>query len=295
MQKEDEILAGGGDPPVFRRAIVAVALSPSIQAVLNQSQRILKILGARPVLLHVGQDTPAARAKLQKAIAASRFAELAPELIIQPGQPAEAIAAAAYQQRADLIITGAARKESLLRHFIGSVAPHLARQTPCSLLMMAGASDDRSSFTRIHCEVEYDRPAHFAIEAAMGIARRMHSRELVLTHSFQVEEWEGKGKTAPVNGEIRRVYHHQDIRLKRFLTRYPANGLRLRTQCIHELSLASTLDFARDIAADLMVIPGPRRQSGIWDRLFGENLEQLFKSLSGAILLTRRTRYRPRG
>jgi len=129
----------------------------------------------------------------------------------------------------------------------------------------------------------------------MDIARCMRSRELVLTHSFQVEEWEGKGKPAPANGEIRRVYHHQDTRLERFLARYPADGLRLRTQCIHELSLTSTLDFARDIGADLMVIPGPRRQRGIWDRLLGENLEHLFKSLAGAILLTRKTRYRPRG
>lgn len=294
MLKQDEIFAGSVNQPVFHRAIVAVALSPSIQAVLNQSQRVLRTLGARPVLLHVGNDTPAARAKLKAAIAASGFGGQEPELIIQPGQPADTIAAVASQQRADLIITGAAKKESLLRHFIGSVARHLAHKAPCSLLMMTGTAADAGAFSRIHCEVEYDRPAHFAVEVAMGVARRMRSRELILTHWFPLPVWEDKIDHARENSELQRLFHHQDNRLRRFLTRFSVDGVRFRFQCIHEQPLAGTLDFARDIDADLMVIPGPRRQTGIWDRLFRDNLEHLFKSLSGAILLTRRTRYRVR-
>ncbi|HOT98126.1 MAG TPA: universal stress protein [bacterium] len=284
--------AGGleGFPP-FQRAVVAVALSPHLPAVLNQSSHLLRPLGTEVLLLHVGGDSAAARRRLEEAIAASAFGrDQTPALIIQPGQPVEVIAAVARRERADLIIAGAPKKESLLRHFLGSVATQLASGAPCSLLLMTDSSLTPTPIFRIHCAVEYDRPAHFAVEVAISIARQMHSRELVLTHSFHIPEWEGKMSKVDTK-ETQRIYHRQDLRLRRFLSRFPSQGVSCRAQCFHEHSLSATLEFARDLNANLLVLPGPRRQSGVWDRLIKNNLTHLLQTLPDAILVTRKPRY----
>jgi nucleotide-binding universal stress UspA family protein len=293
MKEEDNISAGKEDHPVFHRAIVAIALSPHLPAILNQSSRLLASLGAETILLHVGPDTAAARKKLKAAIETSHYhGDSLPELIIRQGQPVDVIAEVARHHRADLIFAGAARKESLLRHFIGSVAHQLAQKAPCSLLLMTDQDSTPEPVERVHCAVEYDRAAHFTVEVAMGIARRLQSKELVLTHSFRVAEWEGKGRSFPADEEIRRIYRRQDARLQRFLARYKMKGIRYRAQCFYERTFDSTLTFARDVNANLLVIPGPRRHIGIWDRLLKDNIAHLLQSLPDAILLTRKPRYR---
>lgn len=292
MRVQDDNAGGREGFPPFQRAVVAVALSPHLPAVLNQSSQILRTLGAEVLLLHVGPDTPVARRRLEEAIAASAFGrQQPPALVIQPGQPVEVIAAIARREHADLILAGAPKKESLLRHFLGSVASQLACGAPCSLLLMTDPALTPVPIFRVHCAVEYDRPAHFAVEVAIRIARKLRSRELVLTHSFHIPEWEGKrSQVAPI--ETQRIYHRQDLRLRRFLTRFPSQGISCRTQCFHEDSLSATLDFARDLNANLLVLPGPRRQSGVWDRLIKDRLPYLLQNLPDAILVTRKPRYR---
>jgi nucleotide-binding universal stress UspA family protein len=294
LKVEDHIFSGKGSHPIFRRAIVAVALSPRIHAVLNQSHRITRIVGAEPILLHVGQETQAARKKLEEAVSASNFRSQAPQLIIKSGHPIDILVEVARKQRADLIIAGAAKKETLWRHVLGSVAQQLAKQAPCSLLLMTDPQEVPLPAFKLHCAVEYDRAAQYAVEVALGLAQRTESGELVLTHSFRIAEWEGKGVQLPGAAEIRRIYRRQDARLKRFLAKYASSGIRFRAQCFHEQSLTATLSFAADVNANLFIVPGPRRQEGVWDRLLKDNLEHLFQILPGAILLARKPRYRVR-
>ncbi|HNW58438.1 MAG TPA: universal stress protein [bacterium] len=292
MRIKQDSAGGPGETPVFQRALVALALSPHLPAVLNHSCHILKPLGAEAVFLHVGPNTAAARQRLGAAIAASAFSGgPEPRLIIQPGQPVEVIAATARSEHADLIVAGAPKKESLLRHFLGSVAAQLAAVTPCSLLLMTDPAVTPEPIFRVHCAVEYDRPAHFAVRVAITLARYLHSRELVLTHSFRAPEWE---KTPPQGAmtETRRYYHRQDLRLKRFLSRFPSQGVSCRAQCFQEQTVNSTLAFARDVNANLLVLPSSRRQNGVWDRLLKNNLNNLLQALPEAILLTRKPRYR---
>lgn len=282
------------EPPLFRRAIVAVALSPRIKAVLNQSQRILERIGARPILLHVGQDSPASRSRLAAAIADSTFAGRDPEVIIASGHPTEVMVEVARRQRADLILAGAAQKESLWRHLFGSVARQLTRQAPCSLLLMTNPQELPPVMVKLHCAVEYDSAARYTVEVAMGLAARLNSRELILTHSFRVQEWEGKSGSPPDAGEIRRVYGREDARLRRFLAKHSAPGIRVRAQCFYEHSLRSAMALCQDVNANLFIVAGPRHHEGLWDRLLKDNLEDLFQTLPGAILLTRKPRYRIR-
>ena len=59
-----------------------------------------------------------------------------PRLQVRIGRPAEEIAAAATETKADLIILSTHGRTGLDRYFVGSVAEHLVRLTPCPVYLM---------------------------------------------------------------------------------------------------------------------------------------------------------------
>ena len=120
---------------VYNRAVVAVGFSPRLNAILNESHRILKAFGTLPIIVHVGEDNSANRIRLEEAIDHSNFRHHPPIYLIRPGQAAEILADAAREYKADLIIAGALKKEGLFKYYFGSVARTLARNAPCSVML----------------------------------------------------------------------------------------------------------------------------------------------------------------
>ncbi len=277
---------------VFRRAIIAVAFSPRIKAVLNESFQIISRIEAEPVILHVGDDTPAARQRLEAAIENSDFGNLAPRFIVQRGTPVETLVRVAREQHADLIVAGAMKKGSFWNYFIGSVARQLPHQSPCSLLIFTDPREAPQAIERVHCAVEYDRAARLAIQATMGMAGLLNARELIFTHTFLDAAYEIKKPQLQSAEDIRRMYHRQDRRLQRHLQQFAGAGLRYRAQCLYERAANCTLAFASEIRADLFIASGPRNHASLWSRLAQQDFDRVFRDLPGSILLTRKPRYR---
>lgn len=71
-----------------------------------------------------------------RAIATNLPHRIKAELQVRIGRPAEEIAAAAAETKADLIILSTHGRTGLDRYFIGSVAEHLMRLAPCPVYLM---------------------------------------------------------------------------------------------------------------------------------------------------------------
>ena len=101
--------------PVFKKAVVAAAFSPRLTAVLNESHRLLKLLGTWPIIIHVGEETPSERSKLEEAIDRSDFRDHPPICFVRNGHPADVLIDIAREYKADLIVAGALKKEGYRR------------------------------------------------------------------------------------------------------------------------------------------------------------------------------------
>ncbi len=274
------------DLPVFKRAVVAAAFSHRLTAVLNESYRILKKIGAWPVIAHAGEESPANRIKLEEAIDCSFFKEYPPVCVIKNGSPSDVLIQVAREYEADLIIAGALAKEGLFKYYLGSVARKLARYSPSSVLLLTEPHPKSSPITKIHCAVEYDKDTEKAIIVAAQLAAYCDTLDLYYTHSFTIPEWDGDADEN-MQTFLKKVYQKEDEKLKNYLQQFDLLDVHYQIRCLNDSSKRATLDFAREIDADLLVMSGPRSQRGLWDRLFPANIELALQHLPCSVLLTR--------
>jgi nucleotide-binding universal stress UspA family protein len=275
--------------PFIKRAVVAAAFSPRLSAVLNESHRILKLLGAAPVIVNVSDETPYNRVKLEEEIDRSNFKQHPPICFVRSGQPADVLIDAASEYKADLIVAGALKKEGLFKYYLGSVARNLARRSPCSVLLFTEPHAKPQPIKTIHCAVEYDKGSRSSIELAILIAYLAGTTNLFFTHSFRIGEWQEKKQSANDSDRIKKVYHSEDKKLKDYLAKFKFLGLSYQTRCLYERAKSVTLSFTREIAADLLIVPAPKNKLGILDRIFPRDLELALQDLPCSLLLTRQS------
>jgi nucleotide-binding universal stress UspA family protein len=276
---------GSDDAPIFSHAVVAAAFSPRLTAVLNEAFRILSMMGAEGIIVHVGEKSAATDARLQQAVAESYFSERRPLGVIRQGNPADVLLSIAAEHQADLIIAGALAREGLFKYYLGSVARTLARQADCSVLLLTEPQVKPQPFTRIHCAVEYRPGAEKAVRVAARLAHAMHSRHLFYSHSFTSADFAKNGATDAA--QIRRLYQQEDEKLADFIKSLDLADVPYQMRCLHDPDRSMTMSFTHDLEADLLVIHGPTDRASLWDRLFSHDLEAALQHLPCSLLLTR--------
>jgi len=275
----------------FNKAVVAAAFSPRLVNVLNESCRFLKILGAWPIIVHVGEDTPAVRVKIEEAVERSDFREHPPIFLVRSGQTADVLIQAAREYNADLIVAGALKKEGLFKYVVGSVARRIARQANCSVLLLTDPQIKPQAIEKIHCIIEYDEESQLAIFIAAAISDSDGVRDVYMTHSFRMLQWEEK-KSFPNNAEeIKSVYNSEDKKLKEYLEQFGPLEFVYHTQSLYESSKHSTINFTRHLRANLLIVPSPIGRLGFWDRLFPHEVELALQDLPCSLLLVRKTNW----
>lgn len=285
--ESQELINGEFEAPMFTKAVVAAAFSPRLKAVLNEAHRMLKMLGAWPIIVHVGEEKPETQIRLEEAIDRSNFHDHPPICIVQEGAPADVLIDVAQRYDADLIIAGALAKEGLFKYYLGSVARSIARHAPCSVLLFTEPQTKPRAVERIHCAVEYRDDSKKAVHVAACLAGYLESNSLYFTHSFsslEIKE-EKEGRQNP--DLVRRIYQQEDAKLNEFLKEIGVYGVDYESRCLYDPSLSTTLDFTREINADLFIITGPNDRFSLWNRIFPQDLELALQHLPCDLLLIR--------
>jgi len=275
------------EEPLFTKAVVAAAFSPRLTAVLNEAHRILKMLGAWPIIVHVGEEKPETRIRLEEAIDRSNFHDHPPICIVQEGAPADVLITVARQHNADLIIAGALAKEGLFKYYLGSVARSIARYAPCSVLLFTEPQAKPRAVERIHCAVEYRDDSKKAVHVAACLAGYLESNSLYFTHSFSSNKLKEEKDIQQSPELVRRIYQQEDKKLDDFIKKVGIYGVGYESRCLYDQSLSTTLDFTREINADLFIIPGPTDRFSLWNRIFPQDLELALQHLPCDLLLIR--------
>ncbi len=273
---------------------MAITLSPRTVAVLNESFRFISLLAAEPMILHIGEDTPAARKKIEMFINESSFSQQPPPYLIRPGDIITQMLNVAKKTKADLIIAGALIKEGLLTSSMSKVARQLAMKAPCSVLLLVDPSLTPHPLKKVLCLVEYSRSAKLAVMMTDEISRTAGSHEVLFAHVFRFPKGlNGNENIAARAAKIRRLYYQQDVKLHRYLARVLGEESRYRVQCIHEQSRTAMLDFIKEFCADLLGLPTPRQIENFWSHLITPtDFTYLLKNLPCSLLLTRKASHR---
>ena len=142
----------------FHRILVATDLTPGSQAVLNEAIEMAKGNGSELLITYaysppevveaVGEGDyekwdanirSKAEGKLQELVNDARKVGVTANALLVYGVPYEAIAQAAKEKKADLVILGAHARKGVPRFFLGSVASRVIPTAPCPVLTVQHA------------------------------------------------------------------------------------------------------------------------------------------------------------
>ena len=181
--------------------LVASDLSPRADRAVDRAFQLGTELRLPVTLLHVlgeAQDSPDAREKARKAARAvlpDPAAEA--EIVIAEGSAPEVIAETAAERKAELVLTGASRFNSLGDYVLGTAVDNLVRRSRVPVLV--AKHRPHAPYGRIVCAVDCSEHSARALAVAL---RLFPGREISAVYAYHVG-YEGWQRDAYVYDETR--------------------------------------------------------------------------------------------
>jgi len=274
----------------FKRLAVAVTLSPTGHALLQEARRLRDLFEAELKLIHVGRRV-VDESRLKDVVQQSGLDVGRLEIIRQPGDPANAIVRRVREENIDLLIVGALEKENVFRYYLGSVARTLMRRSPCSVLFFTRPSNQPTGFKNIYTFVKFTTTGEETVRAAQQIASLEGAGEIHLLRDFYIPGLSLVSEDAR-STEAGRHLRSATQREERQMMEMFVRGLNLKGVKLSMVSLYGkegweTSNYVREHHADLYVVPAPERAPKLIDRLFPSSLEFVFERLPSNVLLVK--------
>lgn len=278
------------DPFPFKTVATAIAFSPFLEANLHESTRIAAMLGAKIVLIHVGEKSAKHESELNRILEGTGFDLGYVEVIWKTGDPVKTILSITADKKVDLLLIGANKKEDLLTFYIGSVARQLSRKAPCSILILSERSVVRNPCKTIVVNGVDHVKTPISIATANHVGNALGSEKLVVIDEIEPEQVdvdtdddEGTEKASQVRGNL--VECEQD-RLEAICKDLEGN-LKISHQCVFGKVGYTIGHAAQTVRADLLVVNSPDKKLGFMDRLFQHDLEYLLGEMPCCLLIVK--------
>ena len=277
----------------YNTVLVGVAFSPNLQANVFEALRMSALFDASLVMVHVGEKNRSKEAKLQKIIA--DFPGLTPEYTVlwKAGHPDEVLLRACEDEKADILILGALKREGLLKYYIGSVARKLTRKCHCDVLLLIKPSVERMPCSYAVVNGLAHEKTGKAIARAFYVLDSLGATRLTVVEeipeddvAIKVDDDHGLRKSTIVK---ERIKMREDSRVKKILMHIPEKlkrTINYDVQHIFGRRGYSIGHFARVKRADLLVMNAPSKLT-LLDRLFPHDLEYILSDLPTDVLIVR--------
>ncbi len=272
----------------FKVIGLAISFSPTTAAMLAEAGRLAIQFNARLILIHVGKHSPYEDQKAEELIASSGVLREIIKIVWKQGDPVKEILAACQEEKIELLVAGALKKENLVNHYLGTVARKIMHKARCSVLMITNPSltytpiknivvnGEDSPFIKeaIQAGCEWGRPDH----AWIHIVRELKLLGLALAANEQYNEEEyDQSKQQMVQQEVNEV--------EAMLKTIPHEKSRINIKMISGKAGFELARFAERKEADLLVLGAPDRKFSFFTRVFPHDQEYIFNDLPCNLLM----------
>jgi nucleotide-binding universal stress UspA family protein len=272
----------------FQKIGLAIAFSPTAQAMLAEATRLAKLFSADLVLVHVGNHGAEEEEKIRQLTHAINLTS-GYKIIWRHGNPVKEILRACREEHIDLLVAGALKKEKMVKHYIGSVARGIMRKADCSVYMVNNPSLHPEPIQQIVVNAEDSSHVEEAIALACRIAeleksswvhivRELKLLGLALTANQQSTEQEyTEYKQSLMREEINSV--------EKILTSIPHEKIKINIKMLSGKSGFELCKFVERKQAGLLMVGAPPRRLSFFDRIFPHDLEYVFADLPCNLLV----------
>jgi len=275
--------------PPFSRIGFALAFSPTAEAMLAETTRWAKLFKAELILMHIGPHGEKEEHQLRELLKNVDLSNQTYRIIWDEGRPADKILKICDQQRIDLLIAGALKKENLVHYYVGTIARKIMRKANCSLMMIANPSLAPHSLKNIVVNAEDSPFLLETLNAACQIAseekntwvhivRELKLLGLALAATDQHSEQEyAEVKQHLLKDEIAEV--------EKMLGRIPHDQIKVNIKMLSGKSGFELCKFAERKQADLLIVGSPAKRFSLFDRVFPHDLEYVFADIPCNLLI----------
>jgi len=272
----------------FQKIGLAIAFSPTAEAMLAEAARLAHLFSADLVLVHVGHHGSEEEQKIKRLAHAVNLTS-AYKIVWRQGDPVKEILKACKEEQIDLLVAGALKKEKMVKHYVGSVARAIMRKADCSVYMVNNPSVSPEGNRQIVVNAEDSEHVERAIAIACKMAELEKSlwvhivRELKLlglaltANAHSTEEEYSEYKQSLMRDEINSV--------EKILSAIPHEKIKINIKMLSGKSGFELCKFVERKQADLLVVGAPPRRLSFFDRVFPHDLEYVFAELPCNLLV----------
>ncbi len=268
---------------------LAIAFSPTARAMLAEASRLINQSKSKLILIHVGVHGPEEEGKINEMLLEARLNPSNVKVLWKSGDPVKEILKTCKEEKIDLLLAGALKKENLVNHYLGTVARKIMRKADCSVLMITNPSLESKPLKNIVVNAEDSPYAEHAIYAAchwnqaipgtwIHIVRELKLLGLALSANEQCTE-------AEYAQSKQNMMREETAEVEKMLQRIPHDKLKINIKLLSGKSGFELARFANRKEADLLVIGAPRRRFSLFDRVFPHDQEYIFNDLPCNVLV----------
>lgn len=277
-------------PFPFKTVATAFAFSPYAEANLHESARIATMLDANLILIHVGAKSKDKTQKLELLLSQTGIDPSRVKIEFREGKAVESILAACADNKVDLLIAGAEKKEGLIRFYTGSIARQLCRKANCSILLLTDRSVIRNKCKEIVVSGSDHEKTAVTVRTANYFGKILDAERITIVDEIdpkkggdQADDDLQLAATSLKRKELKLLEEQRIVSLEQKLE---ADGaIPVSHKCIFGKAGYTIGHYTAANHADLLVMNSPDSDLGFMDRVFPHDLEYVLSDLPCCLMI----------
>ncbi len=275
----------------FNRIGIGVAFSPNLKPNLYEAARLSLFFKCKLILIHVGESSEDKIKTLKIILNTFKKEGLDYEVVFKPGDPVDVILSASQEHKIDLLIIGAAKKENIVKYYVGSIARQITRQVKCSILLLIKPSVNRVPCKHIVVNGLKDPKTEQTISSAFYVGKNLGANKITIVEeitknqvAINVDDNKSLRKATIIK---ERIKLRENSRIKEIISHIPeeyTKNITIKSQPIFGTQGYSIGHYAQISRADLLVMNSPSKMT-FWDRLFPHDIEHILTELPTDVLI----------
>jgi len=275
----------------FKKIGIGVTFSPNLDANIFEASRLALRFNSDLILIHVGEKSSQKEAKFYTILEPFIEKGLISKIVFKPGNPVDAILSVSVENKVDLLILGALKRENFIKYYVGSIARKITRKAECSVLLLTNPSVNRIPCKHIVVNGLKDPKTSQTITTSFYVAKQLGSEKITIVEEITKEEIkinvddDKSLRKSNINKE--RIRFRENSRVKKIIDAIPeeyTKSITIKSQPIFGKRGYSIGHYAQVARADLLVMNAPSRMT-FWDRLFPHDIEHILTELPTDVLI----------
>ncbi|OOG74372.1 universal stress protein [Algoriphagus sp. A40] len=273
---------------MYQKIALAIAFSPRMEALIAEAKRLTEIFESDLVLIHVGLKTTELEDKLAEILLKQGLEINSVNTIWKEGKPTKMILQACEEEKVDLLMLGALKKEGILTYYLGSVARKVIRKSKCSVLTLIDPMIPPTKFSKVvingtQLEVTPKVIAQGLKFCQAEGAAQVHILNEIKLYGLQMAT-AGEGSEDEVSSTRRKLVQEEIRYVQEILDGLDQTGLKINIKVTAGKWAVELVRYCETISADLLIM-GDEHGYTFIDRLFPHDLEEILSELPCNLLI----------